>query len=882
MSDDFFDGLWKSFRDGWESGAKGGPSGTAVRSRPSFWNPFHTWRDEEKRELRSLYEQINTLFSKSSFMDVEILKDIAGMVAGNAIERTEHADAINITDTVSDAVLHLIGEEFFSFPQYDQEFWSKPVGFEEGVPLKHFLERKRRLFENTDALFGTACSTIETIFAEIVHALPTTPMPVSTSGTHAGTLNFSVMLVDVIHDPAAAIERAIRSIFDKSIVDADLFHDLRGQLHHNLLVASGIDPRDKKAWSRTIMMPTDSRTKKTAQELVDTYLAYTPFHDFFAASIPFVVPQQSRVEHCHIIGGTGHGKTQLLQQLVLYDLHAAHIEPTSIVIIDSQGDLIRKLSALSLFDPNDHGSLAERFILIDPSDIECPPALNLFDPGIKRLEGYSPRERELAFNSLVDIYGRFFGALLGAELTARQGTVFRYLARLMLTIESATIHTLIALMDDVGPFKTNIENLDPTARRFFEKEFTRPAFNATRQQIKQRLYAVLSIPTFDRLFSAPRSKFNFFDALNEGSIVLVNTAKDLLKPDGTAIFGRFILSLIEHAIMERATLPEAERTPTYLYVDEAQDYFDETIETLLVQGRKFNFGLILAHQNLAQLDTRLKAILMGNTSIKLAGGVTDNDAKALAPDMRTTKEHLLSMRKQDDSSEFALSVRNLIPHALTVMVPFGQLESEPSLSDEQQLTLLEQNRARVCYSTNTTPELDGKEHEENVSKTDVRNHLETQYRLATLSKDHGFGAEIEYILPDGKRIDLALFGHSLSIAIEISVTNREAYELGNIEKALDADFSQVWMLADDVAHRESIAALTRKTLTPARLTRVTFGQCDDAEKWLVGFSPMAFATDTVAGYEVISQSVPPASPVDHDFRRNRIRYALGRYSNERG
>jgi DNA helicase HerA-like ATPase len=161
-------------------------------------------------------------------------------------------------------------------------------------------------------------------------------------------------------------------------------------------------------------------------------------------------------------------------------------------------------------------------------------------------------------------------------------------------------------MDDVSPFKAHIQKLDPTARRFFENEFSRTGFNATRQQIKQRLYAVLSIPTFDRLFSAPKSKISFFDAFNSGKIIMINTAKDLLKSDGTAIFGRFILALIEHAVMEWANLAEEKRNPVFLYMDEAQDYFDETVETLLVQSRKYNFGLTLAHQNLAQLSPRIK------------------------------------------------------------------------------------------------------------------------------------------------------------------------------------------------------------------------------------------------------------------------------------
>ena len=46
-------------------------------------------------------------------------------------------------------------------------------------------------------------------------------------------------------------------------------------------------------------------------------------------------------------------------------------------------------------------------------------------------------------NGVVELYESFFGALLGAELTQKQGVIFRYLARLMLAIPGATIHTLM-------------------------------------------------------------------------------------------------------------------------------------------------------------------------------------------------------------------------------------------------------------------------------------------------------------------------------------------------------------------------------------------------------------------------------------------------------
>jgi hypothetical protein len=56
--------------------------------------------------------------------------------------------------------------------------------------------------------------------------------------------------------------------------------------------------------------------------------------------------------------------------------------------------------------------------------------------------------------------------------------------------------------------------------------------------------------------------------------------------------------------------------------------------------------LVLAHQNLGQLEPRLQAAVMASTAIKLAGGVSAKDAAALAREMRCEPELLLGMRKQ--------------------------------------------------------------------------------------------------------------------------------------------------------------------------------------------------------------------------------------------
>ena len=91
------------------------------------------------------------------------------------------------------------------------------------------------------------------------------------------------------------------------------------------------------------------------------------------------------------------------------------------------------------------------------------------------------------------------------------------------------------------------------------------------------------------------------------------------------------------AAFERIAIPAEQRSPAFLIVDEAAEYFDDNLETLLSQARKFNLGVLFAHQHLDQLTSDLRAAVAANTSIKLAGGVSDKDARALAADMRTTR-----------------------------------------------------------------------------------------------------------------------------------------------------------------------------------------------------------------------------------------------------
>jgi len=228
---------------------------------------------------------------------------------------------------------------------------------------------------------------------------------------------------------------------------------------------------------------------------------------------PLEFPLSARFEHTHIVAGSGHGKTQLLQQLILYDLTGVKSGQASIIVIDSQGDMLKNILSLA-----EVGKMQDRLVLIDPViDIQNPPALNLFDLGLKRLDRYDEIEQEKLINGAIALYEYVFGALLGAELTNRQGVIFRYLARLMMTVPGANIYTLMEFMDKPNSVRPHLDKLDRSARYFFETQFFSPDFDTTRHQIMTRLWGVLSNRTLEKMLDNEQNKVDLFEAMNKGT-----------------------------------------------------------------------------------------------------------------------------------------------------------------------------------------------------------------------------------------------------------------------------------------------------------------------------------------------------------------------------
>lgn len=476
-----------------------------------------------------------------------------------------------------------------------------------------------------------------------------------------------VEVTQFLHPLGRAVQDVIAPFFEEN--DYQHFKRLRDQLDANLRATHRTQP----------VFPADYR----GDDVVEVYLKGTWLKELFALKTPFEIPEERRFEHTHIVAGSGHGKTQTLQYFIARDLEAVQRRDKSVVVIDSQGDLISTILKAKVLPP-------EQIVLIDPEDIAWPVSLNLFSVGQDRLGQYGDLERERLTNSIIELYDFVLGSLLSAGMTAKQSVVFRYVTRLMFHIPDATIHTLRELMEPDGAqkYQAHIAKLDGTARRFFETEFDSKEFANTKTQVLRRLYGVLENQTFERMFSHPESKFDMFTELNAGKLILINTAKSLLKEQGTEIFGRFFIALIAQAAQERATLPNWDRLPAMVYIDEAQDYFDQNIGIILSQARKYRVGMVMAHQYLGQLAAGLQEAFEANTSIKLAGGVSARDARALAGQMSADPD----MIQRQPKGTFATYVRGLTARAVPISFPFFVLENMPRNTGDEIEAIREHSR----------------------------------------------------------------------------------------------------------------------------------------------------------------------------------------------
>jgi hypothetical protein len=434
------------------------------------------------------------------------------------------------------------------------------------------------------------------------------------------------------------------------------------------------------------------------------FLDGTPFAAILSTPLGTEIPQAARSSHHWIVAGTSAGKTNALQYFIAKDLERAIRGQCSIVVLDSQHQLIERLWSLKLFAPGE--PLDGKLCLLDAADVEYPIAVNLFDMKLDQLASLSLLDRERLTNSALEMYDFIIGSLLQSEMTSRQSTLFRFVTRALFAIPDATIHTFHDILQN-GParYQASIDTLDDTTRKFFASDFNNAQFRQTKEQVTARLWAVLGNQTFLRMFSSPRSKIDFFAEMNTpGKVILINAEKGLLKEEGTELFGRFFLALINQAAAQRSSMPSDKRLPCYVYVDECHNYIrnDPKIQVILAEARQQKVGVVLAHQYLGQIEAPVLRALAANTGIKMAARLEGADRSAMARDMSTVPDFI----RDQKTGSFAVFVRDETPSAISMHFPLEALKRFSSMTPAERAIVRRRNREKYAGSVTPPPKPD--------------------------------------------------------------------------------------------------------------------------------------------------------------------------------
>lgn len=641
----------------------------------AIWDWFTSPRERELRDLRELYSRVTACEADHPTKPGELVRQAL------AVRYTDVAHPEGLEDEIEKVFRKVLASEPILNPL---EPMRPGMTLKETADLTNHLVLKEQFYLQQETLEEEIRNALEALLFYYGVALPkiVSPSP------------FVIPLYSAVIDARALIDKHLAHLGDGKLYNRGIFRKLTNRLWANVCNASGMP----------VQLPTEPpkktpifahEAKLSVADAVKTFLEGTPFYDFFQTKIPLKLTHQDRYNHWHVLGGSGHGKTVLLENLIHYDLHSE--TPPSLVVIDPHGDLIKKvLRHQDSFHP-EGGRFCDDLIYITPKDTKNPVALNIFDNLHILLRDYDEAAREQITAGAIQTFDYLFSGLLGADLTAKQGVLFKMVARLMLALPEslgrpATILDMMRLMEDPKPYQDAVAKLPPLQREFFQKDFGGKTFVQTKEQIRYRLQAIIENPTMARLFTTERSRINLSDKLNKGAIILIDTAKDFLK-DASANYGKVMVALVLQAIMERAAIPEKDRHPTFLIIDEAADLFDDNIDDLLTEARKMKCGIVLAHQYMDQAKPGLKASLAANTGIKFAGGVSANDARLMAKDMRTEPDTVMDQPRLS----FAAHIRGVTQQAVAIPVKFGVFDNAPQLTDEQLETLLEKNRRKISF-----------------------------------------------------------------------------------------------------------------------------------------------------------------------------------------
>ena len=350
--------------------------------------------------------------------------------------------------------------------------------------------------------------------------------------------------------------------------------------------------------SRTLPAPISLKQNKRFEVILGE-------NEHHGVTTPIGLTEQERERHEYIIGGTGSGKTTMLQYEVVQDIQSGK----GVAVVDPHGDMAETLLR---YVPSER---VKDVIYFNPDDLTYPIGLNLLELD-EKLEGDELlREKDLITETVVSVFRKIFSD--DDSGGHRIEYMLRNAVQTALTQEKATLFTVYDLINDPTYRKKVVATLtDENLKHFWRNEFGKAG---GMQQVKMVAGITAKIGRFlfsvsaKRILEQEKSTIDFDDIIASSKILICNFSKGLLGEDTSELLGIMAIAKLQLASLRRVRIQQSERTPYYLYVDEFQNFATMSFVQMLSESRKYKLFLTMAEQSTSQQDDqRMVNIILAN------------------------------------------------------------------------------------------------------------------------------------------------------------------------------------------------------------------------------------------------------------------------------
>ena len=326
----------------------------------------------------------------------------------------------------------------------------------------------------------------------------------------------------------------------------------------------------------------------------------------------FGIYRADRGRHVYILGQTGTGKSGALELLTLSDIYYDQ----GFAVIDPHGDYAQHVLT---FIPQRR---LDDVVYFNPADTAYPIGFNPLEISDPSMKGHISSE-------LVGVLKKLFGESWGPRLEY----ILRYTLLALLDYPDCTLLDITRMLTE-KQFRNDVISYvkDPVVKNFWVTEFA--SWNdkfATEAvaPVLNKVGAFTANPMIRNIVGQPKSTFNIREIMDQGKILIANLSRGLMGEDNAATLGAMMVAKIQLAAMSRADVPEPQRTPFYLYVDEFQNFATDSFAVILSEARKYALFLTVANQYISQMDQPVRDAVFGNVGTIMSFRVSPDDSPFL-------------------------------------------------------------------------------------------------------------------------------------------------------------------------------------------------------------------------------------------------------------